>query len=286
MDNLNVNGLVTRAVKCAQITSITTVGGEVKVQMMREMVSPKIQVVDNTVCPWIPEGVQEEEQKESEVKPMEIDGVDEDEEIVNNLINGNDDESEIERPAKRQRTCIGETQNEQVSLPQIPSAVVYLDNAATTPVDADILKKMIPYFTSDFGNMHSPHAFGAVTKDAVGIARDTIANAINAKSSSIIFTSGGTESNNLAISGVVAAYRKNNPGKPMHVITTSIEHDSVLKAVGALKKQGVETTILPVTSTGLVTPERLKESIKESTILFSVVHGNNEIGTVQDLEAL
>ncbi len=160
------------------------------------------------------------------------------------------------------------------------SKTIYLDNAATTQVADEVLKEMEPYFNDKFGNASSVHFLGQEARRDVESARAKIAKSINASKDEIIFTSGGTESNNLAIKGVAFAKGKG------HIITSKIEHDCVLNSCKWLKKQGFEITYLDVNSEGFVKLDKLEKAIKKDTILVSIIHGNNEIGTIQDLEAI
>jgi len=159
---------------------------------------------------------------------------------------------------------------------------IYLDNGATTAVDPRVLKVMMPYFSEKYGNASSSHSFGQDSKDALEKARKIIAKSIGASSSEIIFTSGGTESNNLALKGIAFA----NKDKGNHIIITKIEHDCVLNACEWLEKQGFMISYLDVDSEGFVRVEDLEKAIRPETILVSVIHGNNEIGTIQNLEKL
>ncbi len=159
---------------------------------------------------------------------------------------------------------------------------IYLDNAATTKVDEQVLREMLPYFGSKYGNASSIHFKGQEAKNALEKARKIIAKAINAKTHEIIFTSGGTESNNLALKGLFFA----NYPKKNHIITTKIEHDCVLNSCKWLESQGAKVTYLDVDEEGFVNLKELKNAINEKTILVSVIHGNNEIGTLQDLESI
>jgi cysteine desulfurase len=156
---------------------------------------------------------------------------------------------------------------------------IYLDNAATTPTDTRVLRAMLPYFTEVYGNPSSLHAFGQEAKHAIEDARNTIASFIGSKPEEIIFTSGGTESNNFAIKGV--AYARRNKGN--HIITSKIEHHAVLETCHFLEKQGFEITSIPVDEYGLVDPADVKKAITEKTILISIMHANNEIGTIQPI---
>lgn len=163
--------------------------------------------------------------------------------------------------------------------------LIYLDNAATTRVDDEVLKEMTPYFTEKYGNASSTHFKGQEAKSAMEKARKIIAKEIGAKADEIIFTSGGTESNNLALKGLFFWNKENNTGKN-HIITTKIEHDCILNSCNWLEKQGAEITYLDVDAEGFIDLSELENSINERTILVSVIHGNNEIGTIQDLEAI
>ncbi|MDW8027105.1 MAG: cysteine desulfurase NifS [Armatimonadota bacterium] len=157
---------------------------------------------------------------------------------------------------------------------------IYLDYAATTPLDPKVLEAMMPYLTEKFGNPNSVHTYGREARLAVDEAREKIANLLNCQPSEIIFTSGGTESDNLALRGLAEAYRQ----KGNHIITTAIEHHAVLHTCKALEDKGFEVTYLPVDEHGLVYPEQVAEAIKERTILVSIMHANNEIGTIEPIE--
>jgi len=156
---------------------------------------------------------------------------------------------------------------------------IYLDYAATTPLDPRVLEAMMPYLTEKFGNPNSIHAFGREARKAVDEAREKIAALLNCRPSELVFTSGGTESDNLALRGVAAAYRQ----KGNHIVTTAIEHHAVLHTCRALQDEGFEVTYLPVDEHGLVTPEQVAEAITDRTILVSIMHANNEIGTMEPL---
>jgi len=162
---------------------------------------------------------------------------------------------------------------------------IYLDNAATTQVDDQVAKAMIPYFTKKFGNASSLHAKGEEARNDLEKARETIAKAINAEAKEIIFTGSGTEANNLALKGLFWYNQKQKIGKN-HIITTRIEHDCIIQTCKWLKTQGVEITYLDVDSEGFVDLKQLENSITEKTFLVSIIHGNNEIGTIQDLSAI
>jgi cysteine desulfurase len=163
--------------------------------------------------------------------------------------------------------------------------LIYLDNAATTRVDDDVLKTMLPYFSEKFGNASSTHFKGQEAKHALEDSRKTIAKSIGARSNEIYFTSGGTEANNLAIKGLYFWNQENNTGKN-HIITTRIEHDCVLNTCKWLEKIGAKVTYLDVDAEGFISLEELENAITDKTIIVSIIHGNNEIGTIQDLEAI
>lgn len=163
---------------------------------------------------------------------------------------------------------------------------VYLDYAATTPVDKKVLLTMIPYFSDKFGNASSLHDFGQEAAQAVKKARKQTADFLGAKSSEIIFTSGATESNNLAIKGVVRAYytKPENKNRKPHIITTSFEHHCVLETVKNLEKEGlIKATYIKPKNDGLIRAQDIKKTIRPNTILVSVMYVNNEIGTVQPI---
>ena len=160
---------------------------------------------------------------------------------------------------------------------------VYLDYAATTPVDKRVAEKMIPYLTETFGNPASnSHSFGWVAEEAVEEARANIAALINADPKEIVFTSGATESDNLAIKGAANFYKT----KGKHLITVKTEHKAVLDTMRELERQGFEVTYLGVQENGLIDLEELKAAIRDDTILISVMWVNNEIGVVQDIPAI
>jgi len=156
---------------------------------------------------------------------------------------------------------------------------IYLDYAATTPLDPRVLEAMLPYMTEHFGNPNSIHSFGREARLAVDEARDKIAQLLNCQPSEIIFTSGGTESDNLALRGIAEAYRH----KGNHIVTTTIEHHAVLRTCKALEDKGFFVTYLPVDEHGLVSPEQVAEAVNEKTILVSIMHANNEIGTIEPI---
>jgi cysteine desulfurase len=160
---------------------------------------------------------------------------------------------------------------------------IYLDNHATTPADPRVVDAMLPYFTEKFGNSASRnHAFGWAAEEAVEIARAQIAKLINASPKEIIFTSGATESNNLAIKGVAEMYRE----KGNHIITQVTEHKAVLDTCKRLEKYGYEVTYLPVQKDGRINLDDLRKAITPKTILISIMYANNEIGVVQPIEEI
>lgn len=154
---------------------------------------------------------------------------------------------------------------------------VYLDNSATTPIDKEVLEEMLPYLTNKFGNASSIHFFGQEARSALDKARHQAASLINARPNEIIFTSGGTEANNLAIRGLLEANEKY--GK--HIITSSIEHPSVKTLCESLEKRGYRISYLPVYDDGIVKIEDIEREIQDDTVLISVMIANNEIGTLQ-----
>ncbi len=159
---------------------------------------------------------------------------------------------------------------------------VYLDNNATTPLAPEVFEAMKPYWLEEYGNASSIHWYGQRAKAAVEEAREQVARLINARPGEVVFTSGGTESDNTAIFGVVEAARSER----VHVITTSIEHHAVLHAAKALEKRGVSVSYIPVSSSGVVDPDDMRRAIRPDTVLISVMHANNELGTIQPLEEI
>jgi cysteine desulfurase len=161
---------------------------------------------------------------------------------------------------------------------------VYLDHNATTAVAPEVLTAMLPYLSGEYGNAASIHTFGQRARAAVETAREQVAALIGARAQEIVFTSGGTEADNHAIFGVVASAASSAP-RP-HVITSSIEHEAVLNTCQALEKQGVDVTYLAVDREGRVDPQELRRSVRKETLLISIMHANNELGTVQPLEEI
>ena len=166
---------------------------------------------------------------------------------------------------------------------------IYLDYVATTPVDKNVLKKMLPYFSEKFGNPSSVHTFGQEAMQAIDSARNSVAKFLNSDISEIIFTSGATESNNLAIKGIIKKYYTNfGKNAPIpHIITSSFEHHSVLNVCENLEKENLaEVSYLPVGENGIIDMGELKKVIKKNTILVSIMYVNNEIGTIQPIEEI
>ena len=159
---------------------------------------------------------------------------------------------------------------------------VYLDYAATTPMDPEVREAMLPYFHEIYGNPSSVHAFGQLAKHAVEEARGIIASFIGARPEEIVFTSGGTESNNFALKGVAGASRK----RGNHIIASRIEHPAVLEPCRFLEERGFCVTWLPADEEGLIDPAEVEKAVTDRTTLISVMHANNEIGTIQPIEAI
>jgi cysteine desulfurase len=156
---------------------------------------------------------------------------------------------------------------------------IYLDYAATTPTHPDVVTAMLPYFTEHFGNPSSIYSLGQESKEAIQAARSQVAALIGARDEEIIFTGGGTEADNFALKGIAYANEK----KGNHIITTAIEHHAVMESCDFLEKHGFPVTYLPVDKYGMVNVEELKKAITSKTILISVMHANNEVGTIQPL---
>jgi cysteine desulfurase len=159
---------------------------------------------------------------------------------------------------------------------------VYLDNGATAMVAPEVIGAMMPYFSEKYGNASSLHTFGREAKEALDKARAIIAQKLNASPEEIIFTSGGTESDNLAIKGIAYAHKD----RGNHIITTKIEHPAVLSACATLEKEGFKVTYIDVDKEGIVKLEQLTKAITDKTILVSVMHANNEIGTIQPIKEI
>jgi len=160
---------------------------------------------------------------------------------------------------------------------------IYMDCHSTTPVDPRVLEAMLPYFTEHFGNAASKrHSFGWKAEEAVEEARQEVARLIGATAREIVWTSGATESDNLAVKGVARFHA----GRGRHLVTTAIEHKAVLDSMAALSREGFEITVLPVSGEGIVDPEAVRAALRPDTVLVSVMHSNNEVGTVQPVEEI
>ncbi|MBX2992395.1 MAG: cysteine desulfurase [Bacteroidetes bacterium] len=160
---------------------------------------------------------------------------------------------------------------------------IYLDHTATTPLDDRVFEAMRPYFSQTFGNASSVHAFGREAKSALEKARETLAKAIGAHSGEVFFTSGGTESDNFAIRGFARAGLK---GGKNHIITSAAEHHAVLEPCEILREEGFDVTILPVDVNGLVSPDQVMKAITDRTCLVSIMHANNEVGSVSPIKEI
>jgi cysteine desulfurase len=158
--------------------------------------------------------------------------------------------------------------------------LIYLDNAATTAINEQVLQEMIPFLKEHYGNPSSIHRLGRVSNKAIKKVRKQIADLISADPEEILFTSGGTESNNTALYGITHANQGN------HIIISSIEHDAILEPCKKLEKEGFEITYLPVNQEGLINPLDFKKSIKENTCLASIMFANNEVGTIQPIKEI
>ncbi len=160
--------------------------------------------------------------------------------------------------------------------------MIYMDNSATSPVHPEVFKEMKPFLKEVFGNASTLYSLGRESRKALDISRERVAKLINAEPNEIKFTSGGTESDNWAIKGI--AFKNRDKGK--HIITTVIEHPAVKNTCAWLEKLGYEITYLPVKENGIIDPQDLQEAIRDDTILISVMHANNEIGTIQPIEEI
>ena len=163
---------------------------------------------------------------------------------------------------------------------------IYMDYAATTPVDKEVLNEMLPYFDKKFGNASSIHNFGLDSLDAIEKAREKVAEIIHSKSDEIVFTSGGTESDNLAIKGIAYKKRDKRKTKGNHIITCAVEHPAILETCKYLEKQGFNIDYLPVDKYGVIDLSDLEDAISENTFLVTIMFGNNEIGTVEPIESI
>ncbi|MFZ5364158.1 MAG: cysteine desulfurase family protein [Patescibacteria group bacterium] len=163
---------------------------------------------------------------------------------------------------------------------------IYFDHSATTPISPEVLQAMLPYLKNDFGNASSLHSFGQKARAGVEKAREDVAKFLSCEPKEIIFTSGATESNNLAILGFIRRARALDPKRKIHVITSAIEHPAVLEVCRELKKEEVDVTYLPVTKNGLVKVGDVEKAIKSETILISIMYVNNEVGTIQPIQEI
>jgi cysteine desulfurase len=159
---------------------------------------------------------------------------------------------------------------------------IFFDNASTTKVDPRVFEDMLPYFSEYYGNPSSLHDFGDAAHGAMDNARDQVASLINANNEEIYFTSCGTESNNLALWGLARAAKK----KGMHIITSVIEHQSIINPLKDMKKEGWEITHISVDSDGLVDPDQIRKAVTDDTALISIMHANNEVGTIQNIKKI
>ncbi|MBM3959573.1 MAG: aminotransferase class V-fold PLP-dependent enzyme [SAR202 cluster bacterium] len=159
---------------------------------------------------------------------------------------------------------------------------MYLDHSATTPLRRAAFEAMVPYFSEKFGNPSSLYALAQESRDGVDLARERVASVLACRASEVVFTSGGTESDNTAIKGVAAALRSNGN----HIVTSAFEHHAVLHACHQLEKQGFEITYLPVNREGLIEPEAVAAAVTDRTTLVSIMYANNEVGSIQDIGAI
>ena len=159
---------------------------------------------------------------------------------------------------------------------------IYFDHSATTPVHPDVAEEMLRYLTGKFGNPSSLHSFGREAKKAMEEAREKVAENIGARNEEVVFTSGGTEADHLAIKGAVYANRK----KGNHIITSAVEHHAVLDTCKSLEKEGYEVTVLPVDGYGMISPQEVAKAIKDNTIFITIMHANNEVGTIQPISEI
>ncbi len=167
------------------------------------------------------------------------------------------------------------------------SKKIYLDHSATTPLDPKVLEAMMPFLTDKFGNPSSIHSFGQEALTGVDEARQILADFLNCQTSEIIFTSGATEANNLAVRGLIKALKKRKGDDyKMHIITSSIEHSAILEPCRELERQGIEVTYLPVDKKGIIKISALEKAIKDNTVLVSIMYVNNEVGSVQPIRKI
>jgi cysteine desulfurase len=162
------------------------------------------------------------------------------------------------------------------------NAPLYLDYNATTPVDPVVLDALLPFLRDHFGNPSSDHQYGYRARAAVQLAREQLASVLGARPDEVIFTGGGSEANNLAIKGIATALR----ARGNHLVTSAIEHPAVLAPLRFLERQGYRVTVVPVDATGRVDPSQVAAALTDATILVSIMHANNEVGTIQDIRAV
>lgn len=163
---------------------------------------------------------------------------------------------------------------------------IFLDHASTTKVDDDVIKAMLPYFSEIYGNPSSIHRFGREAREAVDVARNHVGSILNAREDEIIFTAGGTESDNLGIKGVAYQHKEKRTTKGPHIITSAIEHPGVLEVCRHLETQGFKVKYLPVDNYGCINIDSLENSISKNTFLISIMYANNEIGTIQPIQEI
>lgn len=163
---------------------------------------------------------------------------------------------------------------------------IYLDYAAATPVEAEVLESMIPFHSERFENPNSIHSGAVAVRRYVEEARRSVSSNIAARAGEVVFVGGGSESDNLAIFGTVAAFRSRHPGKGVHIITTAVEHSAVLMPIRKLEEGGVDVTYVPIGPDGIVDPSLIRDALTEETILVSVMYANNEIGTIQPISEI
>ena len=163
--------------------------------------------------------------------------------------------------------------------------MIYLDHASTTPMDEEVVKAMAPFYNKKFANPSSLYKIGREAARAIADSRESVAKVLNCQAEEIVFTAGGTESDNLAIFGIANQFIRQPPENPKnyHLITTQIEHSAVLESFRALEQKGFQVTYLPVDKFGLVSPDELMKALKPNTILLSIMYANNEIGTIQPI---
>jgi cysteine desulfurase len=160
---------------------------------------------------------------------------------------------------------------------------IYFDHSATTPIDKEVLAAMRPYLNNSFGNPSSLYGLGQKARQGIEDAREKIAKFLNCENEEVFFTSGATESNNLAILGLIKKIKRQNNDRKIHIIASQIEHPAVLEVFNELKKEGIEVTYLPVAKDGLARVDDLKKAIKRETVLVSIMYVNNEVGTIQPI---